>query len=67
MAEKNTTVTEQIIEYVRWRESRLNATPYFVLEFVIQAGKVDGARIKEYEKLGREDKGKKVLDTFHRM
>jgi len=61
-------VSEQIIDYVLRREARLNSTPYFVLEFVVQAGKVDGARIKEYEKFGKPDgMVKKLLELFHGM
>ena len=67
MAKK--TVSERIIEYVKKRAERLNSTLYFVVEFVIQNGRVGGVRFKEYEKLEKDEDedDNKVLKVRHGM
>jgi hypothetical protein len=67
MAKK--TVSERIIEYVRKRADRLNSTLYYVVEFVVQNGRVGGVRFKEYERLEKDDEDDegKVLKVRHGM
>lgn len=49
------TVVDQIIDFVKRHKERLNGEAFSVVEMVIQKGKLDGMRIKEYLK-NREEK-----------
>ena len=48
MSEK--TVASQIIEFINKQKEKVNKESFAVIEFIIQKGKLDGMRIKEYIK-----------------
>jgi hypothetical protein len=50
-------VANQIVDFVQRRAERFNSEPYCVFEFIVQAGRLDGVRIKEYVKADKEDRG----------
>lgn len=50
-------VANQIIDFVQRRSTRFNSEPYCVFEFIVQGGRLDGVRIKEYVKADKEDRG----------
>lgn len=44
------TVSEQISDFVRLHSKKVDTEKYSVIEFIIQAGRLDGMRVKEYIK-----------------
>ncbi len=44
------TISEQIIEFAKANFEVLNTETFSTLEFVIQAGRLDGCRVKKYIK-----------------
>lgn len=53
MTEKS--IVTQIIDFLSKYKEKVNKESFAVIEFVIQKGKLDGMRIKEYIK-NKEDK-----------
>ena len=50
-------MANQIVDFVQRRSARFNSEPYCVFEFIVQGGRLDGVRIKEYVKADKEDRG----------
>lgn len=48
MARKS--VADQLIEFIQDHTDKVNRESFCVLEFVVQGGKLDGMRVKEYVK-----------------
>lgn len=46
----NRKISEQIIDFVKEHEEKVNREPFSVLEFVIQAGQLIGMRVKDFIK-----------------
>lgn len=55
------TVAEQIIDFIRRQPSRFNNEPYCVFEFIIQKGRLDGVRIKEYVRANKDGGGHETI------
>ena len=48
-------IADQLIDFISRRKDKFNQEPYAVFEFVVQAGRLDGVRVKEYIKADKRD------------